>query len=205
MIDKTDRPQGHIPMERIISRLDAMLEEQDYAGAGRLLLYWKAEAEALRDKQGELAIENELVGYYRKQKEKEKGLASVRRALALVEELEQGNMASGATILINCATAYKAFGMTEDAMPLYKLAEQVYMQVLPPGDSLFGALYNNMAVALVDLNRFEEAEAAYHSGLAAMEQIPGAEAEVSILRTNLAQMKEKQTVWQAGKQIKGVQ
>ncbi len=191
MIDKKDVPLGHIPIERIISRLDAMFDEKDYAGAGRLLLYWKAEAVALRDKNGELAIENELVGYYRKQNNKEKGLASVRRALDLVEELEQGDMASGATILINCATAYKAFGMTEEAMPLYNRAEQVYQQVLLPGDALFGALYNNMAVALVDLKRYEEAEAAYHAGLAVMEQIPGAEAEVSILRANLAQLKEK--------------
>ena len=141
MIDKYER----IPVGRIIDKVDSLFDRNDYVEAGRLLVHWRDEAIALNDKSGELAMESELVGYYRKQNEKEKGLTSVSRALVLVDELEQGTLASGATIYINCATAYKAFGMPKEAMPLYRRAERTYRQVLASDDARFGGLYNNMA------------------------------------------------------------
>ncbi len=185
-----DAPLGRIPVDRVIAKVDALFGRNDYAEAGRLLVYWRGEAVALRDKRGELAMESELVGYYRKQGDKAHGLASVARAIALTEELEQGEMASGATIFINCATAYKAFDMVEDAMPLYRRAEEIYKRVLDKGDTRFGALYNNMALALVDLESFDEAEAAYLAALSVMECIRGGEAEAAITYINLAHMYE---------------
>ncbi len=187
---KKDAPLGHIPVGRIIDKVDALFDKNDVVGAWKLLVYWKDEAIALRDKSGELAMESELIGYYRKQNEKEKGLASVERALSLTEELEQSDAASGATIFINCATAYKAFGMPEKAMPLYRMAEEVYRKVLPERDERFGGLYNNMALALVDLREFQEAEKAYFSALAVMEKVSGGEAESAITYVNLAHMYE---------------
>ncbi len=183
-------PAGHIPVDRIIRRVDGHFHKNEYAEAGRLLVYWRGEAIALGDKRGELAMESELVGYYRKQNDRESGLSSIARALELVEELAQGEMASGATIFINCATAYKAFGMAEEALPLYRRAEEIYRRLLPANDARFGALYNNMALTLTDLNRFEEAEAAYHTALTVMEQVPGGEAECAITYINMAHMYE---------------
>ncbi len=187
---KKDAPLGHIPVGRVIERVDTLFDRNNVIEAGRLLVYWRNEAIALRDRSGELAMESELIGYYRKQNEREQGLTSVARALVLIEELEQGDMASGATILINCATAYKAFGMAADALPLYLRAEKIYHAILPDGDERFGGLYNNMALTLVDLGRFEEAEAAYHKALSVMERIVAAEAECAITYINLAHMYE---------------
>lgn len=183
-------PLGRIPVARIIEKVDALFGKNDYVEAGRVLVYWKTEAMALKDKSGELAMESELVGYYRKQNDRENGLASAARALALTDELGQADMASGATVFINCATAYKAFGMAEEALPLYRRAEQVYRRVLPSSDARYGGLYNNMALALVDLERYEEAEAAYRSALAVMERVPQGEAECAITYINLAHMYE---------------
>ncbi len=185
-----DAPAGRIPVDRVIDRVDSLFDRNDYVEAGRLLLYWRNEAIALRDTRGELAMESELVGYYRKQNDPEAGLASVTRALTLTEKLKQDSMASGATIYINCATAYKAFGMAEQALPLYRRAEEIYHRVLTAGDARFGALYNNMALALVDLGRYEDAEAAYLSALSVMERVPGGEAESAITYINLAHMYE---------------
>ncbi len=183
-------PLGRIPVARVIDKLDALFAVNDYVAAGKLLTYWRDEAVALRDTHGELAIVNELVGYYRKQNAPVEGLAAVERSLALVDALEQGEGASGATILINCATAYKAFGMAERALPLYRRAEEIYQTVLRPGDARFGALYNNMALALADLGRCDAAEEAYRSALAVMEQVEGGEAECAITYINLAHMYE---------------
>ncbi len=186
-----DAPMGFIPVGRIIEKVDGLFCRNDYKDAGRLLVYWRNEAVELKDERGELAMENELVGYYRKQNDGEKCLASVERALILVDELEQGELASGATVLVNCATAYKAFGMASKALPLYIRAEQVYKKVLPLGDARFGGLYNNMALALSDIGEYEEAEEVYYAALAVMENVARGEAECAITYINLAHMYEK--------------
>ncbi len=187
---KPDVPLGRIPVARIIAKVDGLFDKNDEREAGRLLRYWRDEAIALRDRHGELSMESELVGHYRKAGDRERTLTSARRAIDLVEELEQGDMAAGATILINCATAYKAFGMAGDALPLYRRAEETYRRTLAAGDARFGGLYNNMALALQDLGLTEEAEAAYRSALAIMKAIPGGEAESAITYINLAHMYE---------------
>ncbi len=183
-----DAPLGRIPVDRIIDKVDGLFHRNDYVEAGRLLVYWKNEAVALKDKRGELAVQNELVGYYRKQGDHENGLVSIARALELVDELEQGEGASGATILINCATAYCEFGEYEKSMPLYHRAEEVYRRVFSAGDQHFGALYNNMALTLSALGDFDEAEASFQAALGVMEHIPGGEAEAAITYVNLAHL-----------------
>ncbi len=188
---KNDAPDGRIPIDRIISRIDALFDKNDCNEAGRVLLYWRGEAVALRDKRGELAMEDELIGYYRKCSDKENCLKSVRRALALTDELGQSEMASGATVFINAATAYKAFGMAEAALPLYERAELICKKTLNPGDVRFGGLYNNMALALADLERFDEAEEAYMSALELMSKAEHGEAEAAITCVNLAHLYEK--------------
>lgn len=185
-----DAPLGTIPLGRIIDKVDSLFAKNDYKEAGRLLEYWRDEAVDLKDKRGELAMESELVGYYRKQNQGDKALSSAGRALSLTDELGQGEMASGATIFINCATAYKAFGKADAALPLYKRAEQIYKKVLSPEDRRFGGLYNNMALALAELESYEEAEAAYLSALTLMEKVQGGEAESAISYINLAHMYE---------------
>ncbi len=188
---KKDAPLGTIPVGRIIEKVDALFAKNSYEEAGRLLVYWRDEASELKDRRGELAMESELVGYYRKQGDREKGLASVKSALALTEALEQSELASGATVFINCATAYKAFGMASEAMPLYRKAELVYKRLLHANDTRFGGLYNNMALALCDLGDFDAAEEAYFSALSVMEQATNGEAECAITQINLAHMYER--------------
>ncbi len=185
-----DAPLGRIPIDRIIQRVDALFDKNDTDEAGRLLVYWRDEAIKLRDTHGELTVESELIGYYRKMGKRDEALASVARALELTALLGQEEMASGATVFINAATAYKAFGMAIEAMPLYERAGQVYKSVLPENDPRFGGLYNNMALALTDLGEFEKAEKAYFAALSVMTKISGGEPEAAITNINLAHMYE---------------
>ncbi len=183
-------PLGNIPVARVLARVDALFARNDHTEAGRLLEYWRDEAIALGDTRGELSMESELVGFYRKTDAREKGLASVARALALTEELGQEDMASGATVFINCATAYKAFDMPAEALPLYRRAEAVYRETLGEGDARFAGLYNNMAVTLAALGQAKEAEEAYLAALAVLEALPQSEADAAITHVNLAHLYE---------------
>ncbi len=187
---KEDAPRGRIPVMRVIDKTDALFHQKKTEEAGRILLYWRSEAVSLGDKNGELSMENELVGYYRKQNEREEALRSASRALLLVSELGQDAYAAGATVYLNCATAYKAFGKAREALPLYARAEEIYRRVLPANDARFGGLYNNMALALSDLGDYEAAERAYLSALDIMKNVAGGEAESAITYINLAHMYE---------------
>ena len=165
---KHQDPEGHIgkiPVDRIIQKLDSLFSCNNMKDAGELLDYWRKDALTLRDKQGELTIVSEQMGYFRKTGEKEKALESISRGLTLIEELDMWDSVSAATIFLNAATTLKAFGKAEEALPLYKNTLSIYKENLPEDDLRFGGFYNNYALALTDLGRFQEAEEMYLSAL----------------------------------------
>ncbi len=197
MIDKSDYLEPCCPLSnpndtreridvrRVMIRLDEFFAKNDLVGAGEHLCYWLDEAVSLGDCSGELSLLNELTGYYRKTLDCERALAVIDRALDLVDRLEQGSTASGATILLNCATTLKTFGQAERALPLYARAEQVYAATLDKNDPRFAALYNNRALSYADVGRLDEAEMSYFSALEVLEK-SGLDAAVTYV--NLAEL-----------------
>ncbi len=159
-----------IPVSRVIEKLEECFAINDMDAAGRLLEYWEQEAVALGDLSGELSVVNELLGYYRKVGDSEKGLRAVSRSLELLSILQQENEVSGATVILNAATTMKAFGQAEQALPLYEKTQKIYTEKLPADDNRFGGFYNNKALALVDVKRYKEAEACYHRALAVVDE-----------------------------------
>lgn len=184
-------PAGRIPVKRIMAKLDESFNRNDMAEAGRLLEYWQKEAEALGDKLGELSVTDELIGYYRKVGEKEKGLAAVDKSLTLLKEVGQENIVPGATIILNAATTLKAFGKAKEAIPLYERAEKVYRENLAEDDPLFAGLFNNEALALADLGDFAGAEKLYLAAAGIMEKKENGKPDAAISYVNLAHCYEK--------------
>ncbi len=171
---------------RILEKLDDYLNRNDYDGAERHLRYWLAECESVRDHRTALLVQNELMGLYRKVGKREEAFRMAETALAVVEEHALSEQIGAATTFLNAATVYKAFGDAARALPLYEKARTVYERELPPGDRQFGGLYNNMALALVDLSRFEEANALYQQALAVMHEVENGALEAAITYLNMA-------------------
>ena len=188
-----DKPDGAIPVDRIIRKIDALFDKNDYAAAGRILEHWEKEARLLKDRRGELSVQSELMGYYRKTGEKEKGLKSVERGLELVKLLGGEDGVSSATVYLNAATTLKAFGEAERALPLYEKAENIYGARLDENDARRAGLYNNHALALVDLKRYKEAESLYKRALAVMEKAEHGQADAAVTYVNMAHLYE---TWQ---------
>ena len=188
-----DKPDGAIPVDRIIRKIDALFDKNDYAAAGRILEHWEKEARLLKDRRGELSVQSELMGYYRKTGEKEKGLKSVERGLELVKLLGGEDGVSSATVYLNAATTLKAFGEAERALPLYEKAENIYGARLDENDARRAGLYNNHALALVDLKRYKEAENLYKHALAVMEKAEHGQADAAVTYVNMAHLYE---TWQ---------
>lgn len=181
-----------IDLGRVITKLDEYLSHNDYAGAERHLLYWLEEAKQGNDLRGEFSLREECMGLYRKLGRGEEALAAAARTLRLIDLLELRGTVSAATALLNVATVYKAFGKAADAVPLFEEARGIYEEKLPSDDSRVAGLYNNFALALVDLKRYEEARELYLKALAVLANVEGSEPERAITELNLATLAEAQ-------------
>ena len=181
-----EAPVTAVPTGRILEKEDEYLGKNDYAGAERHLLYWLREAEAGNDLRGAFQIENELMGLYRKTGREAEARAHAAAALRMAEDPRIGADSTGAaTAYINAATVYKTFDRADESVPLFERARVIYESDLPPGDGRLGGLYNNMALALTDLGRAEEALDLYGKAFKWMAGIPGNKLEIAISCLNI--------------------
>ncbi len=179
-------PVRPVPQQRIVEKLDEYMERRDWAGAERHLLYWLEEAIQGGDDRGRLLICNELVGHYRKTGSRENALARAEEALALVDRLELGGSLSAGTTCVNAATACSAFGEDERALDLFGKAREIFETRADTGPELLGGLYNNMALTLAALGRYDEAHVLFDRAMEAMGRVPGGELEQAVTCLNRA-------------------
>ncbi len=193
-----------IDVPRVIAKLDEHLGRNDYASAERHLKYWEAEAKQGNDLRGEFSLSEELMGLYRKLGRKEEAVSYAEKAVHYIDLADLKGTVGAATAMLNAATVYKAFGTPERGIPLFEEARRIYEQKLPAEDSRLAGLYNNFALALVDLKRFDEARELYQKALGIMLKTEGGEPEAAITFLNLASLAEAQYgLEKAEKEIEG--
>ena len=185
---KADAPLGRIPVSRIIAKLDECYNKNDNAEAKRLLEYWQNEAFSLKDLQGELSIINELLGQYRKLNDEKKGLWAVERANELIELLDAKNNFSSATIYLNIATTLKAFNQSEKALTFFEKCFSIYLENPEKSKNLWSGYYNNKALALCDLKRFDDAENHFKLALTHLKGMDNELIDGAITYVNLAHL-----------------
>ena len=113
-------------------------------------------------------------------------------ALQKIEKENISHQVGAATTFLNDATVYKAFGRAEESLPLFLRAREVYERELKGTDGRLGGLYNNMALTLVDLGRFDEANALYEEAIEVMKKTENGALEVAITLLNMATAAEKE-------------
>lgn len=180
-----------IPTERVLEKLDNHLSQNDYGAARRLLDYWLAEACAEGDKSAELLFYNELMGLCRKLGDRDGALSFARLALTLTEKMGITENVGAATTYLNSATVFKAFGDPEGSIALFEKARDIYEKELSLSDERLGGLYNNMALTLSDLGRFDEAKECFHKAISVMQKSEGKEPEQAITYLNMATSAEQ--------------
>lgn len=180
--------QPRIDIQRVIEKLDEYLNKNDYDAALRHLKFWKGEAESAGDLRGKLTVVNEMIGLSRKTDKKEEGLFAINEALSLLEKLNIEKTVTAGTTYINVATAYKAFGIVDKALPFYEKAREIYENELPDDDMRCAALYNNTAITLMELNRFNEAADHFEKALSVLAKNNGSELEEAATYCNLADL-----------------
>ena len=180
----------NIGTERILNKLDELLGRNDYESAEKHLLYWLDEAENAGDKRATLLVKNELAGLYRKLSRKDDALKIVSSLIDLINEMGIENNVGAATTFINAATVYKAFDYPQKSLTLFEKARVIYEENLSENDERFGGLFNNMALTLVDLKRFNEAYELYDKAVSVMSKNEDGDLEVAITYLNIASAKE---------------
>ena len=184
---ETARP---VPVGRIMEKLREYEDRNDWSAVEKHLLYWLAEAEANRDERGQLMLNNELMGYYRKQGKKDQALSHARKACSLTEQLGMQDTVTAGTTWVNTGTVMEAFGDPREGMKYFELARDNYEKNLPPDDGRLGGLYNNMGLALTSLGRYEECREMFSKALEVMRMQPHGELEQAITWLNLADVLE---------------
>lgn len=181
-----------IPIGRVLSKVDEHLSINDYASAEKTLDYWHEEAKISNDIRGELTVLNEKIGLYRKTGKKEQCLSAIDKCLALSENGEFENTVTRGTSYLNCATGYCAFDEYKRALPLYEKATGIYEKYLKSTDGRLGGLYNNTAICLMRLNKYEQSRMLFDKAIEIMSKIENAEGEIAITYCNLADLESAQ-------------
>ncbi len=181
-------PGGRINIVRVREKLDALEAAGDIPGAERLLEYWLAEARNVGDTVGEILVENEMIGMYRKAGRGEESLLHGDRALKLLREYGLEDHVMAATTRINMATACTAFGREKEAWDLFQEARALYEKQLSPTDGRLGGLYNNMGLSAMSLGRFQEGRELFALALQVTSRVPHAEGEAAMTCLNLADL-----------------
>ena len=189
-----------ICLNRVLDRLDEYFAKNDIAAAERHLCYWYEEARAEGDLRSLFALTNELIGFHRKQGNREKALEYSKQIIALCRELKLEGTVSEATACINAATACKAFGHAQEALPLFRKAKEIYEKQLEPEDPRLGGLYNNMGLALCDVGEFEEAGILYRQALAVMKNREDGQPDAAVTCLNMADAAEQEQGFENAKE-----
>lgn len=179
-----------VPVGRIMDKLREYEDKNDWPGVERHLKYWLAEAEANRDERGQLMLNNELMGYYRKQGRQDEAFAHADRAVELVEKLGMEDTVTAGTTWVNAGTVREAFGDPVGGLSFFENARANYEKNLPEGDGRLGGLYNNMALSLAVCGRYEEATEMFRKAIEVMKKQEYGELEQAITWLNMADAAE---------------
>lgn len=128
---------------------------------------------------------NEQIGYYRSISNYEEALKISKEMLELVKEPGLQESEAHGTTLLNAATAYRAAGMCEKAIAMYRAAEQIFKNLGIQDERLAG-LYNNMSMAFQQKEDYGTAESCLLQALAIVRNLPDHKVEEATTYANLA-------------------
>ena len=129
---------------KLISEFDRLINSEQFELAGKILEDSKTTIDCI-DKDFLLAINNELIGFYRKQNDKIRCLSTINETLTILNAIKNKKTEFYGTIYLNIATGYSAFNCIQQAEENFIKSELIFQDVLDVYDSKLGALYNNFA------------------------------------------------------------
>lgn len=169
-------------LQSFFDKLDGLYRKKDLMGVEQYLKI--ALREAADDGSAQIAVLNEMMGFYRNTGRTARSLEYTGLALEKMRGLGLAKGAEWGTALLNAATAYRAAGDADRALELYQQAEEAYLQD-GGQDQRLSAVYNNTSALYMQRGDYN---AARELLLRALEISAGKNSDVeeAIMRGNLA-------------------
>ena len=167
-------------------QLDEFYEAGGIPGAYGFLCAQKAAAEKRGDVSMSLTVANALIGHCRENCLFDEIEGHYLEALRCLDLLELRGSLEEAATLLNAATGYCVMGRVEESEELFQGAAALYKALLPPGDLMLAAVYNNHGLLYRARGERKRAYAAFREALSILQAGDGAPDELASSRLNLA-------------------
>lgn len=187
--------------DNMFQEVQKYYNSHDMPRAGACMEYWLKQAQNASCWQEELTILNELIGFYRKTGNPEKGLHVMQRAEQIITGHELENTEAAGTTWLNIATAYRAFGKTQQSYNYFVKTKQNYLQQMEPFDYRMASLHNNMALLFLDIGYLGKAKEEFEQAIEILQTDPESEAELVTTYINLLVLVYKIPLPESQKQL----
>ncbi len=130
-------------IRKILADYDSMFGRYSLTEIEEYLKQHLQQAKLLNDNFIQITLLNELIGLCRDTSQKDKALSFCRDLKQLADAGLSADSVDYATVLLNIANAYRAFGMVREADELYLKVLSIYDRNPDTGEYLYASLYNN--------------------------------------------------------------
>ncbi|MCB2412976.1 DUF4037 domain-containing protein [Demequina sp. TTPB684] len=157
--------------------------------AEKYLLDGLAATRAIADDGAQLAILNELLGFYRSTSRHDDAAAMGERAIVLADQLGLAGSDAYATTLINVATAHRAAGRHSEALTAFTEALAISRTTMGSADRRLAALHNNLSILHGEMGDPKAARDALLEALGILESAaadPETDVDIAATLTNLS-------------------
>ena len=175
-------------MEQIRNKIDLLYRENKLEEAYTYLLDCFEQAMIQKDDLLVLGILSELLGYYRVHAMFDLGNKMAKNALQLLNNMKMEDTIIAATTYLNIATLYRAQKHNQEAYDLFIKCMHIYNHTLDEQDERYIALYNNMSLALHELNDLDTALEYATKALSLLLESNTNQTYIAITKTNIAQV-----------------
>ncbi len=176
----------YMDLEKILAEYDSMFGKNSLPEIEAYLTGMIVQAH----EGGELGILvtllNEIIGFYRDTTQKEKALQRCEELQTILKEMKLEGRIDYATSLLNVANAYRAFGLLEESLELYRIVEDTYEGQVAPADFMYASLYNNWSLLYQEMKAYEAARDMLEKALSIAEYYEDAVIPQATTKTNLA-------------------
>jgi len=173
-------------INQVMMELDKLFSQERMGEVPQFLDTHIEEALAEGDKDAQLTLYNECIGFYRETGSYDKSIENCHKAIALMEEMGLQGTMPYATTLLNIANAHRAAGLLEKSLGFYNQVRPIYMEKLKADDLYFAGLYNNLSLLYQEMGDFSAAKEQLENALAIVTGKEGAQFEVAVTQANLA-------------------
>lgn len=172
--------------------LDGMFRQKNPQAIEEYMVKYLANAKGSGDLKAEIAIRNELGGFYRAAGRTDSAKENYDMVLKTLENMGMENTENYASALINTGDVYIVIGDYDRALSMFLYAKEILEKLGLGKDYRMAALSNNISAVYRAKGDFNNAEKSLTLAFEIIKNIPNTRGELAVTHINLAQLQIKQ-------------